>query len=384
MRPLRITVPVGTRPEVIKLAGVAAALREHGHRVRVVATGQHVDARMYSEVFADLGMRPDTVWELSGSEGDRVGGLLARAFDEVATDRPDLVLVLGDTYTAPLVAMAARRHGVGVAHLEAGLRSFNPTSMEESNRRMVAALATVHLAPTELAAHFLAEEGVPSDRVRVVGNPVVDALRTSGVPAVPVDERRGVLVTAHRATNVDDPTRLHELVGLVQELGARHGPVLFPLHPRTRARLVERELLDRLEGSAGVHCSDPLPYLDLLRALAGSRVAVTDSGGLQEEAAWFGVPVVVMRSTTPRWEGVHSGAAVLTGLDRDAVLAAVSRLGDVAELHRIAALDCPYGDGRTAARVVEVLDEPEVRALLTPREPAPGETLVPPLTGVPA
>jgi UDP-N-acetylglucosamine 2-epimerase (non-hydrolysing) len=382
--PLRITVPVGTRPEVIKLAGVVAALRAHGHQVRTVATGQHVDAQMYSRVFADLGMRPDTVWELSGGEGDRVGALLGHAFDDVAAHRPDIVLVLGDTYTAPLFAMAARRHGVGVVHLEAGLRSFNPASMEESNRRMVAALATMHLAPTELAARFLGDEGVPGERVRVVGNPVVDSLRASGVPSVPVGERRGVLVTAHRATNVDDPARLRELVGLVTDLGHRHGPVLFPLHPRTRARLDELGLLEEMAGAPGVRCTEPLAYADLLRALAASRLAVTDSGGLQEEAAWFGVPVVVMRSTTPRWEGVHTGAAALTGLHRERVLDAVSRLDDPAELARIAALGCPYGDGRTAERVVEVLDEPAVRALLTPREPEPGWAPAPPAAGVPA
>jgi UDP-N-acetylglucosamine 2-epimerase (non-hydrolysing) len=381
MTPLRITVPVGTRPEVIKLAGVVRGLRARGHRVRCVATGQHTDAAMYGQVFRDLGMAPDVVWELAGDEGERVGALLARSFAEVAGDRPDLVLVLGDTYTAPLVAMAARRYGAGVAHLEAGLRSFNATSMEESNRRMVAALATLHLAPTDLAARFLADEGVPAERVRVVGNPVVDTLRTSGVEAVPPEDRRGVLVTAHRATNVDDRSRLRELVGLVEDLGSRHGPVLFPLHPRTRARLTEQDLLGRLVSAPGVRCTDPLPYPDLLRALAASRVAVTDSGGLQEEASWFGVPVVVMRSTTPRWEGVRSGAAVLTGLDRSRVLDAAQRLDDPVVRATVAALPCPYGDGRTAERVAEVLDDPAVRALLVPREPGLDDRPVPSVVG---
>jgi UDP-N-acetylglucosamine 2-epimerase (non-hydrolysing) len=373
MTPLRITVPVGTRPEVIKLATVVSALRRHGHAVRCVATGQHVDAGMYAQVFADLGMAPDVVWELGGTEGDRVAALLSRSFDEVETHRPDLVLVLGDTYTAPLFAMAARRHRVGVAHLEAGLRSFNETSMEESNRRMVAALATLHLAPTAMAAGFLADEGVPASRVRVVGNPVIDTLRLRGVQSVPVDQRRGVLVTAHRATNVDDPARLRELVLLVRSLGELHAPVLFPLHPRTRARLSEHGLLAELAEAPGVRCTEPLPYPALLEALASSRVAVTDSGGLQEEASWFGVPVVVMRSTTPRWEGVRSGAAVLTGLSRDRAVTAVDALAEPAEQRRIADLPCPYGDGHTAARVVEVLDDPEVRATIPPREPSLGQ-----------
>ena len=377
LQPLRLTVPVGTRPEVIKLAGVVAALRDRGHEVRCVATGQHEDPRMYADVFAGLGLEPDAAWQLAGTEGDRVGGLVANAFRDITTFRPDAVLVLGDTYTAPVMAMAARRYGVGVIHLEAGLRSFNERSMEESNRRVVAALATLHLAPTRLAARFLRDEGVPAARIRVVGNPAIDALRATGLPRVPVAERRGVLVTAHRATNVDDPQRLRVLVDLVEDLGARHDPVLFPLHPRTRARLAENGLLDRLVEAPGVRCGEPLPFPELLAALAASRVVVTDSGGLQEEASWFGVPTVIMRNTTPRWEGVELGAARLTGLDRDRVGSAVAEFWPEQVQQRVAALPCPYGDGRTGQRVATLLTDTVVRSLLVPREPLLGEVELP-------
>src|SRR5207245_8247293 len=249
---VRITVPIGTRPEVIKLARVVRALRDAGHEVRCVATGQHTDPRMAGRLFDALGCPTDAVWELSGTEGQRVGKLLELAFDELSTNRPEGLMVLGDTYTAPLTAMAARRHGVGVIHLEAGLRSFNERSMEELHRRMMADLATVHLAPTEMAATFLTAEGVASERIRVVGNPVIDALVASGVERVPVDERRGVLVTAHRATNVDDPERLAELVNLVRSLGREFGPVVFPVHPRTNARLEDSGLLRLGADAAGV------------------------------------------------------------------------------------------------------------------------------------
>jgi UDP-N-acetylglucosamine 2-epimerase (non-hydrolysing) len=372
---MRITVPVGTRPEVIKLAGVVAALRAAGHDVRCIATGQHTDPRMAGSFFEDLDCPPDETWELTGTEGERVGRLLSLALDEVATHPTDAVLVLGDTYTAPLMAMAARRGGVGVIHLEAGLRSFNERSMEESNRKMVAGLATIHLAPTELAAGFLRREGVPGERIRVVGNPVVDALVASGVPIVPPVGRRGTLLTAHRATNVDDPDRLAELVRLVRELGSSAGPVSFPLHPRTRARLTDAGLLGVVEGSSGVEVTEPLPYAELLRRLASSRLVVTDSGGLQEEAAYFGIPVVVLRATTPRWESVSMGAAALTGLHAARVMAAVRDLTRPAMLERIAAMPCPYGDGTTAARVVEALADPVVLSLLAPREPELAEGL---------
>jgi UDP-N-acetylglucosamine 2-epimerase (non-hydrolysing) len=373
---LRLTVAVGTRPEVVKLAPVVAALRAAGHAVRVVATGQHADPRMYADMFTGLGLTADVAWALEGDEGDRVGGLLANAFRDVAAVRPDAVLVLGDTYTAPLVALAARRHGVGVVHLEAGLRSYNELSMEESNRRVLAALATLHLAPTETAARALVAEGVAQERIRVVGNPVLDAVRATGVVPVPPERRRGVLVTAHRATNVDDPHRLAELVEVVAHLGRTQAPVTFPVHPRTRARLVEHGLLAELRAADGVDCLDPMPYRDLLQRLATSRLVVTDSGGLQEEASFLGVPVVVMRATTPRWEGVESGAAVLTGLDLERVRAAAEVLARPEQQARVAALPCPYGDGETGRRVAEVLAEPRLRALVAPREPV--------LAGLPA
>ena len=301
---------------------------------------------MAGHLFEALDCPPDASWELSGTEGERVGRLLDLAFQELGEHRPDALLVLGDTYTAPLTAMAARRHGVGVIHLEAGLRSFNERSMEELNRRMMADLATVHLAPTEMAASFLAAEGVSADRIRVVGNPVIDALVASGVARVPLEQRSGVLITAHRATNVDDPGRLAELVTLVRGLGVEFGPVVFPVHPRTHARLEDAGLRALLASAEGVELREPLPYEELLVRLAGSRLVVTDSGGLQEEASYFGVPAVVLRATTPRWESVESGAVRLTGLDAERALDAVRALSSPNELRRIDGLALPVRQRR--------------------------------------
>ncbi len=368
--PLRITIPVGTRPEVIKLAPVVHALRAAGHLVRCIATGQHYDARMYGDVFAGLGLVPDAIWTLNGTEGERLGQLLTCAFAELSAHPADAVMVLGDTYTAPLVAIAARRFGTGVIHLEAGLRSQNGLSVEEVNRKMMVGLATVHLAPTTMAAAFLAGEGVSPSIVRVVGNPVVDAVVAMGIPVRPLEDRRGVLLTAHRATNVDTPSRLAELVALVKGLAASHGPVLFPMHPRTRDRLATVGWLDDLAETDGLDIVEPLPYPSLLTALSNSTLAVTDSGGLQEEAAYFGVPAVVMRHSTPRWEGVAAGTAVLTGMSADRVLSAADRLTTPAELRRIALVPCPYGDGTTGAQVVAALEDPDLRTALVPVEPA--------------
>ena len=373
----RVLVPFGTRPEVIKLAPVVSALRDAGHDVVAVHTGQHTDAAMAEDVERALALRPDVRLDLPPGPG-RVGALFAGAAravaDQALPGRPlDLVLALGDTHTVPAYALAARGAGVPFAHLEAGLRSFNLRSVEEVNRRVAAAAAQLHLAPTARAAAFLAAEGVPAERVFVVGNPVIDTLREQAPPRVPLERRHGVLVTAHRASNVDDPARLARLVGLVGRLSAEVGPVTFPVHPRTAARLREHGLADRLADLPGVTTTDPLPYPGLLAALSAVRVVVTDSGGLQEEAAYFGVPVVVLRRSTPRWEGVEQGSTVLSGLTGDAeadrAAEAAARLVQAGELARIDALPCPYGDGTTGRQVAAILADPATDALLELVEP---------------
>ncbi|GGK03185.1 UDP-N-acetylglucosamine 2-epimerase (non-hydrolyzing) [Pilimelia anulata] len=370
----RVLVPCGTRPEIIKLAPVVRALRAAGHAVTTVDTGQHAAAALGAARYAELGLPVDIALTLpAGDPAQRQGALTADAIRTVGRVAPDLVLALGDTATVPAYALAARGLGVPFGHLEAGLRSFNQRSVEEVNRRVAAAAAQLHFAPTDRAAAFLAAEGVPDERVFVVGNPVIDALRERGAAPLPADLRSGVLVTAHRPTNVDDPQRLARLVGLVGALAGRVGPVTFPLHPRTADRLRATGLLDRLAGLPGVALVDPLPYDALLGALAGARVAVTDSGGIQEEAAYLGVPVVVLRRSTPRWEGVSAGGTVLSGLtsddEADRALAAAAGLSEPAALARLAALPCPYGDGTTGARVAAILGDPATDRLLDLVEP---------------
>jgi UDP-N-acetylglucosamine 2-epimerase (non-hydrolysing) len=364
----KILVAFGTRPEIVKLAPVVMALRDEGFATATVATGQHFDTALTEVFYEELGMRPDFVRTLAGAPAERIGGLHAGAAELVAQVAPDLVLLLGDTNTIPAFCLAARAARVPVAHLEAGMRSFNETSIEEVNRKVAAVAASLHLAPTNLAARFLHQEGVPERRVHVVGNPVIDVLRAKGIRARPLAERAGAVVTAHRASNVDDPVRLQELVRLLRGLVQIVPPVLFPMHPRTRARLVEAGVLDSLD-TEGLRVVDSLPYREMLQALAGARIVVTDSGGLQEEASYLGLPVVVLRHSTPRWEGVAAGASVLTGLAADPALAAVESLCQPAEQRRVAALPCPYGDGTTGQRVARLLADPAIHPLLRLEEP---------------
>ena len=366
-----MVVPLGTRPEIIKLAPVIDSLSQRGFDVDVVATGQHYDANLSDHFFDGLGVIPTVRWQLSGTESERVGAMLQRAIELLQEHPPDVVLLLGDTNTVPLFCLAARRARVPVAHLEAGLRSFNPTSLEEVNRKVAGALASLHLAPTELAGNFLRAEGVELQRIHVVGNPIIDVLRRSGLTRSPVAERAGIVVTAHRATNVDEPLRLDKLVRLVRSLAATIGNVRFPVHPRTQQRLEKAGLIAELQAD-GIELLEPLPWHDMVGLLRTCQLVVTDSGGLQEEASFFGVPVVVLRTTTPRWEGVEAGTSILTGLDVEAALDAAQLLIDPEAVERIASTPCPYGDGFTAERVADLLLAPTSTRLLTLDEPLLG------------
>lgn len=363
---MKVLVPFGTRPEAIKLAPVVRALEARGIEVRTVATGQHFDPNMAASIWEEVGLRVDDGWDLPAGAAERAGAILTHALGELESP-PDLVLVLGDTQTVPAFCLAARTHRIPVAHIEAGLRSFNETSLEEVNRRVAAATASFHLVPTALAADYLLAEGVAPERIRVVGNPVIDAIVATGIEAVPPANREGVLFTAHRATNVDDPERLERIVELLLALAAAAGPVVFPVHPRTRARLIDAGAVERL-AVEGIEVTEPLLYLQLLERLASSRLVVTDSGGLQEEASWFGVPSVVLRHSTPRWEAVLSGAARLVGLDVEHAMEAARQLSSPEEQERIAALPCPFGDGYAGEKIAEAILDPEVAPLLRVQE----------------
>ncbi|MBV9164492.1 MAG: UDP-N-acetylglucosamine 2-epimerase (non-hydrolyzing) [Pseudonocardiales bacterium] len=365
---MRLLIPFGTRPEIVKLAPIVRALRSADDEVTVVATGQHYDAALTEVFYDELGLHPDIALNASGVKSEGLGAIVAGALNVVNRVQPDAVLVMGDTQTVPAFCLAARNCSTPVIHLEAGLRSFNPTSIEEVNRRIAAATCSLHLAPTEQARRFLIREGVLEEHIAVVGNPVLDSLRAIGAQRRPLAERAGVVVTAHRATNVEDPGRLMQLVTLIHDLAGAIGPVTFPVHPRTRHALERAGQWHNL-ATDGVALTDPMPYTTMIDLVARSKLVVTDSGGLQEEAAWLGVPVVVLRRSTPRWEGVRSRIAILTGLDADRALKAAIELTYPEAQRRVAETPCPYGDGHTARQVVRLLHDPRTAALLRLEEP---------------
>jgi UDP-N-acetylglucosamine 2-epimerase (non-hydrolysing) len=378
---LEIHLIGGTRPEAVKLAPVAAAMTAAGRlRPVFVASGQH--PTMVNQALTAFDLEADVtlhVQRTTGSQPELMTELI-RVFDEhFEARRPAAVVVQGDTTTALAGALAAFWRRIPVVHLEAGLRSGNLDSPfpEEANRRLVAQVATLHLAPTTLAAMNLLDEGVPVDQILVSGNTVVDAALAVAARKLPYEEerlaaaaaggQRLVLVTAHRRESWGEP--LDRVLAAVRELVRRFDDihVVLPSHPNPAVRA---QVEAGLAGVERVTVTDPLPYPTLARLLSEAYLVLTDSGGIQEEAPSFGVPVLVLRDVTERVESISAGCAKLVGTDEALIVAEASRLlDDAAERNAMAAVGNPYGDGRAAHRT-----EQAVAALLglaTPPEPMP-------------
>jgi UDP-N-acetylglucosamine 2-epimerase (non-hydrolysing)/UDP-GlcNAc3NAcA epimerase len=337
---LRILTVIGNRPQFVKAAAVSTRLREVASEV-MVHTGQHYDDDMSRVFFDELGLpRPEHRLELGGgSNTAQTARMLEAVGDLLRAEAPDAVLVYGDTNSTLAGALAAAQARIPVAHVEAGMRSFDRAMPEELNRVLTDHASDLLLCPSEAPAENLRAERVQG-RIEVVGDVMVDVAQM-----IAVEPRGGeyVAVTAHRAGTVDDPARLARLVDL---LVAVPGDVLFPLHPRTRARLTEFGLLERLSG--GVQLLPPLGYVEFTALVRGAQAVLTDSGGVQKEAYLAGVRCVTLRATTEWTETVEAGWNTLVDLDAGAALAALAR---PAPAERPAL----YGDGRAGERVVEAL-----------------------------
>jgi UDP-GlcNAc3NAcA epimerase len=360
---MKILTVVGNRPQFIKAAAVSGPLREH-HEELLVHTGQHHDERLSAIFFAELGLaRPDRQLGIAGgSNTSQTARMLAALEPLIEEERPGAALVYGDTNSTLAGALACSQAGVPVAHVEAGMRSFDRTMPEERNRVVVDHLAKLLLCASRTAAENLRAEGIGEcttgggeRRIEVVGDVMVDvAMRAQPVARArdgalkTYDVRAGeyLLLTAHRAGNVDPPKRLRALVELVRALPA---PVVFPLHPRTRARLREAGLLDELEHCPHVRLSEPLGYGEFAALLCHARAVLSDSGGVQKEAYLAGVPCVTLRANTEWVETVQAGWNTLVDLDAAAALAALER---PAPSERPAL----YGDGHAAERCVRAID----------------------------
>jgi UDP-N-acetylglucosamine 2-epimerase (non-hydrolysing)/UDP-GlcNAc3NAcA epimerase len=351
---VKVLTVIGNRPQFIKAAAVSPALRAE-HEELLVHTGQHFDDRLSAVFFAELGLpAPDEQLGVSlGTTTSQTARMLTALEPVVARSAPDAVLVYGDTSSTLAGALAAAQAHVPVAHVEAGMRSFDRSMPEELNRVLVDHASDLLLCSTEVAMANLHHEAA-SGRSELVGDVMVDMALTTQPRAREREDlvrARGLapgqylLSTAHRAGNVDDPVRLRALVALLTSMPL---PVLAPLHPRTRTRLEAAGLLETLAGADGVQLIEPVGYFEMTALLCQARAVLTDSGGLQKEAYLAGVPCVTLRPSTEWTETVEQGWNVLVDLDAEAAQAALAR--EVPTLH-----PALYGDGRAGQRVVAAL-----------------------------
>jgi UDP-GlcNAc3NAcA epimerase len=351
---LKILTVIGNRPQFVKAAAVSPRLRQSNQEV-LVHTGQHFDDQLSGIFFAQLGLpAPDQELAIAlGSNTSQTSRMLAELEPIVHEVSPDAVLVYGDTNSTLAGALAGAQAGVPVVHVEAGMRSGDRSMPEELNRVLTDHASSLLLCSTSAAMANLGREGIEGE-IELVGDVMVDVAltvqprlrdRKDLIARWGVASGQYVLVTAHRAGNVDDPSRLARLVELV--LAVPH-PVLFALHPRTRARLVAARLLERLEQSPRITVTPPLGYIEFAALLCSAHAVLTDSGGLQKEAYLAATPCVTMRPSTEWTETVDSGWNVLVDLDSAAALRAIER--DPPKEH-----PALYGDGRAGERIVTAL-----------------------------
>ena len=358
---MKIINVVGARPNFMKIAPLMEAYRRHPSlQPLLVHTGQHYDARMSAQFFDELGIpRPDVNLEVgSGSPTWQTAEIMLRFEPVVAEHRPDIVLVVGDVNSTVACALVAVRMGVRVAHVEAGLRSFDRTMPEEINRLLTDAISDLLFVTEPSGLANLKREGIAPEKVHFVGNVMIDTLmrnleRARGRPILAdlgLTPRGYAVLTLHRPSNVDDPATLGRLLAALETIG-RQMPILFPVHPRTRQSLTRFGLADEA-AARGLRLIEPLGYLDFLRLMAEARLVLTDSGGIQEETTILKVPCLTLRENTERPITVEVGCNQLVGTDPARIEAAFR--------HVMAARESTcrtpdLWDGRAAGRIVDVL-----------------------------
>ena len=359
-----IDLVAGARPNFMKLAPVVRALEARGDMpFRIIHTGQHYDAGMNGVFFEQLGIpAPDVHLEVgSGPHGAQTARILERYEIHLTERRPAATVVFGDVNSTVACALAAVKLGVPVAHVEAGLRSFDRTMPEEINRLLTDAIADLLLVSEPSGVENLQREGMADEKVRLVGNVMIDTLlaELEGARALGMPERLGLapggygLVTLHRPSNVDDPGVLGRLLDLLIELGSRL-PLVLPLHPRTAAAACQAGVSDKLHSASGLRVVDPLPYRENLGLMASAKLVMTDSGGMQEETTVLGVPCLTLRENTERPITVTQGTSRLVGNDPGRIRVAFD---DALVGRWPAGQAIPLWDGHAGDRVAAALGE---------------------------
>jgi len=360
---MKIVNVVGARPNFMKMAPLVRALGQRGLQQRLLHTGQHYDKNMSKVFFEDLEMpAPDIYLGIgSGSHAEQTARVMVEFEKVCMEDRPDLIVVVGDVNSTLACSVVGAKLWIPVAHVEAGLRSFDMQMPEEVNRLVTDRLSSLLLTHSPEADDHLRNEGVPAEKIHRVGNIMIDSLvrfleksRESKILSrVGLEPQGYAVVTLHRPSNVDEPGTLLPILGALHEI-AEEIPVIFSCHPRTAAKLEQLEGYRAIADRGDLRILPPQGYLDFLRLMAESRLVLTDSGGLQEETTYLGIPCVTIRENTERPITVSQGTNVLVGTDPDRIREAARPALD----GRAASGSVPeFWDGKTAGRIVDVFED---------------------------
>jgi len=359
---MKILNVVGARPNFMKVAPLVRCLQERGIPQTLLHTGQHYDDNMSKVFFEDLRMpEPDIYLGVgSGSHAEQTARIMVDFEKICGEDRPDLVVVVGDVNSTLACSIVSAKLWIPVAHVEAGLRSFDWRMPEEVNRVVTDRLSEILLTPSPDGDENLRREGVPEERIHRVGNIMIDSLtanleRAQGsriLDTLGLEPKSFGVLTLHRPSNVDEPETLLRLMGVLHEIAERL-PIVFSCHPRTAARLKSLDAYDALASRGDLRILEPLGYLDFLRLYSESRLVLTDSGGLQEETTFLQIPCITIRENTERPITISQGTNTLAGTDPEKIRSAArAALNGTPEGRRVPEL----WDGRTAPRIVDVFE----------------------------
>tara|TARA_B100001964_G_C14235250_1_gene602117 strand:+ start:1225 stop:2505 length:1281 start_codon:yes stop_codon:yes gene_type:complete len=366
MKPL---IVASTRPEIIKLSPIMRSLDQKSIEYIFATTGQHYDDALFNIFIMELGLsEPDyNILVGSGSQAYQTYKAMIELENIMIKENPTVIIVEGDTNSVLSSALVGVKLQIPIAHVEAGLRSYDKNMPEEINRIVVDHCSEILFAPTEQAGLNLIHEGIEPNKIFITGNTIVDStfqnVKLGKDTAKDLYKGDYLVLTLHRAENVDNDERLKGLIEAIDSLGEK---IIFPAHPRTVKR-IKSIGINQLKN---IDIIKPLGYIDFLNLLKNARAALTDSGGIQEETSILNVPCFTLRSTTERPESVEAGGNILVGVDKDDLIKRISTtLKDKKRLNKMIKADNPFGDGRSGERIVEILHDIDNRGNLKIKTP---------------
>jgi UDP-N-acetylglucosamine 2-epimerase (non-hydrolysing) len=363
---MKIGIILGTRPEIIKMSSIIDEINKRGSECVIIHTGQHYDIEMSKQFFIDLKLPlPDYNIGIGSNTATKQISIIISELEKILTDEEiDMVLVQGDTNTVLAGALTANKLKIPIGHVEAGLRSFDKSMPEEINRILADNCATLFFVPTKETAINLQNEGINHRFIHITGNTIVDACKRNLDIAMEKSKiiknilfNEYILLTLHRAENVDNPQRLKNIVNSLVKLDYN---IVFPIHPHTKKSLEENDLYDKVMNCKNIQITKPLGYLDFLYLLSKSRLILTDSGGIQEEAITLNIPCITLRYNTERPETIIAGGNVLAGTEEKEIKDNIERILNNEDIYeKMSNAINPYGDGNSSEIIYDIIESYE-------------------------